>query len=163
MHPPGDLFTPPNSAENKSPVDGDGERCARGNAETAWGALIHAAAQLLCGPMPLSEPLRARFQDLITKDQVVLFMKGTRGAPACGFSAAVVQILDDLVPTYETVNVLANAEVRDGIKEFSLGRPSRSSTFAGSSWAGATSFERCTRPVSWRSRSASRGSRRSRQ
>ncbi len=69
--------------------------------------------------MPLSEPLRARFQDLITKNQVVLFMKGTRGAPACGFSAAVVQILDDLVPTYETVNVLADAEVRDGIKEFS--------------------------------------------
>ena len=69
--------------------------------------------------MPLSEPLRARFQDLITKNNVVLFMKGTRGAPACGFSAAVVQILDDLVPTYETVNVLADAEVRDGIKEFS--------------------------------------------
>ncbi len=69
--------------------------------------------------MPISEPLRARFQDLITKNNVVLFMKGTRGAPACGFSAAVVQILDDLVPAYETVNVLADAEVRDGIKEFS--------------------------------------------
>ncbi len=69
--------------------------------------------------MPLSEPLRARFQDLITTNKVVLFMKGTRAAPACGFSAAVVQILDDLVPTYETVNVLSDPEVRDGIKEFS--------------------------------------------
>lgn len=69
--------------------------------------------------MPLSEPLRARFQDLITNHKVVLFMKGTRGAPACGFSAACVQILDELVPTYETVNVLSDAEVRDGIKEFS--------------------------------------------
>ncbi|MFO0590086.1 MAG: Grx4 family monothiol glutaredoxin [Polyangiaceae bacterium] len=69
--------------------------------------------------MPLSEALRARFQDLITNHQVVLFMKGTRSAPACGFSAAVVQILDELVPTYETVNVLSDPEVRDGIKEFS--------------------------------------------
>lgn len=69
--------------------------------------------------MPLSEPLRARFQDLVKQNKVVLFMKGTRAAPACGFSAAVVQILDDLVPTYETVNVLADPEVRDGIKEFS--------------------------------------------
>ena len=69
--------------------------------------------------MPLSEPLRARFQDLITTNKVVLFMKGTRAAPACGFSAAVVGILDDLVPTYETVNVLSDPEVRDGIKEFS--------------------------------------------
>ena len=46
-------------------------------------------------------------------------MKGTRGAPACGFSAGVVQILDEMVPSYETVNVLSDPEVRDGIKEFS--------------------------------------------
>lgn len=46
-------------------------------------------------------------------------MKGTRTAPACGFSASVVQILDELLPSYETVNVLADPEVRDGIKEFS--------------------------------------------
>jgi monothiol glutaredoxin len=69
--------------------------------------------------MPLSDSLRSRFQEIITKNQVVLFMKGTRGAPACGFSAAVVEILDELVPSYETVNVLSDPEVRDGIKEFS--------------------------------------------
>lgn len=69
--------------------------------------------------MPLSEKLRSQFQDLVTQNKVVLFMKGTRGAPACGFSAAVVQILDELLPSYETVNVLADPEVRDGIKEFS--------------------------------------------
>ena len=46
--------------------------------------------------MPLSENLRARFQSLITTNKVVLFMKGTRGAPACGFSAACVQILDEM-------------------------------------------------------------------
>lgn len=46
-------------------------------------------------------------------------MKGTRRAPQCGFSAQVVQILDELVPEYETVDVLSSAEMRDGIKEFS--------------------------------------------
>ena len=50
--------------------------------------------------MPLSDALRAQFQELITKNKVVLFMKGTRGAPACGFSASVVQILDEMVPAY---------------------------------------------------------------
>lgn len=68
--------------------------------------------------MPLSDQLRAQFQDLVTKNHVVLFMKGTRGAPACGFSAACVQILDEMLPSYETVNVLADPAVRDGIKEF---------------------------------------------
>jgi monothiol glutaredoxin len=46
-------------------------------------------------------------------------MKGTRRAPQCGFSAQVVQILDELVPEYETVDVLSSADLRDGIKEFS--------------------------------------------
>jgi len=46
-------------------------------------------------------------------------MKGTRRAPQCGFSAQVVQILDGLVPEYETVDVLSSADLRDGIKEFS--------------------------------------------
>lgn len=46
-------------------------------------------------------------------------MKGTRGTPQCGFSATVVQILDSLVQDYETVNVLADPEIRQGIKDFS--------------------------------------------
>lgn len=46
-------------------------------------------------------------------------MKGTRRSPACGFSAQVVSILDELVPVYETVDVLASPEIRDGIKEYS--------------------------------------------
>lgn len=68
--------------------------------------------------MPLSDQLRAQLQELVTKHPVVLFMKGTRGSPACGFSAACVQILDEVLPTYETVNVLSDPAVRDGIKEF---------------------------------------------
>src|SRR5215468_11542261 len=69
--------------------------------------------------MPLDETLRSRFEDLVKTHRVVLFMKGTRRAPACGFSAQVVNILDELVPAYETIDVLASPEVRDGIKEYS--------------------------------------------
>jgi len=60
-----------------------------------------------------------RIQALIDDNEVVLFMKGTRYAPQCGFSAQVVQILDSLVPEYQTVNVLEDPEIRQGIKEFS--------------------------------------------
>jgi monothiol glutaredoxin len=68
--------------------------------------------------MALSEALRQQFSDLVNKHRVVLFMKGTRRAPQCGFSAQVVQILDELVPEYEAVDVLSSPEVRDGIKQF---------------------------------------------
>ncbi len=69
--------------------------------------------------MSLDENLRRRLDDLVGKNHVVLFMKGTRTSPSCGFSAQVVSILDELVPSYETVDVLASPEVRDGIKEYS--------------------------------------------
>ena len=67
----------------------------------------------------LNDALRSRLSGLVAQNPVILFMKGTRRAPQCGFSAQVVQILDELVPEYETVDVLSSAELRDGIKEFS--------------------------------------------
>jgi monothiol glutaredoxin len=69
--------------------------------------------------MSLSEALRDRIGELVRADTVVLFMKGNRFRPACGFSAGVVEALDSLVPRYATVDVLADPELRDGIKEFS--------------------------------------------
>jgi monothiol glutaredoxin len=70
--------------------------------------------------MALAEPLQTQITDLIAKNRVVLFMKGTRSFPQCGFSATVVQILDDLLPgEYHTVNVLKEADIREGIKAFS--------------------------------------------
>jgi len=57
--------------------------------------------------MPLSEEMRVRLQALITADEVVLFMKGNRARPQCGFSGAVVATLDGLVPNYRTVDVLS--------------------------------------------------------
>ena len=67
----------------------------------------------------LSESVRERIKSTIDSNDVVLFMKGQRRMPQCGFSAQVVQILDSMVPDYHTVNVLADADVRQGIKEFS--------------------------------------------
>lgn len=69
--------------------------------------------------MPLSESLKQKIDAYVASDRVVLFMKGTRRAPQCGFSAQVVQILDELVPDYLTLDVLSSAELRDGIKEYS--------------------------------------------
>jgi monothiol glutaredoxin len=62
-------------------------------------------------------------QDRIAKDvadnEVLLFMKGTPVFPQCGFSAAVVQILSELGVKFKAVDVLKDAEIRQGIKEFS--------------------------------------------
>jgi monothiol glutaredoxin len=69
--------------------------------------------------MSLSEATRAKLAKLIESDRVVLFMKGDRSYPQCGFSARVVQILDSLLPKYTTVDVLRAPDVREGIKEFS--------------------------------------------
>ena len=55
----------------------------------------------------------------ITENPVVLFMKGTPEFPQCGFSGQVVQILDYLGAPFKGVNVLADADIRQGIKEFS--------------------------------------------
>lgn len=69
--------------------------------------------------MALDETLRSAIDQLIAKNRVVLFMKGTRHFPQCGFSATVVQILNELVPEYHTVNVIKEAAIREGIKEYS--------------------------------------------
>jgi monothiol glutaredoxin len=68
--------------------------------------------------MALSETTRQRIATLIESDRVVVFMKGNRRVPQCGFSAQVVQILDAHLPAYTTVDVLQDAEIRQGIKEF---------------------------------------------
>jgi monothiol glutaredoxin len=67
----------------------------------------------------MDESLRTRIQELVSKNDVLLFMKGTRHFPQCGFSAQVVSILNELGPKYETVNILAEPALREGMKEFS--------------------------------------------
>lgn len=63
--------------------------------------------------------VRTRIEELIKSHRVVLFMKGTRLFPACGFSNTVVQILKKEGAAFETFNILADGEVRQGLKDFS--------------------------------------------
>ena len=69
--------------------------------------------------MEMNHSLKSRIESLVDSDRVVLFMKGTRLQPQCGFSAATVGILDSLVPEYATFNVLEDQSIREGIKAFS--------------------------------------------
>jgi monothiol glutaredoxin len=68
----------------------------------------------------MSEPeVFGRIRDEITKNDVLLFMKGTPVFPQCGFSAAVVECLSELGVKFHGVNILVDPELRQGIKEFS--------------------------------------------
>ena len=58
-------------------------------------------------------------KDLITKNKVCLFMKGVPDAPQCGFSSAVVNVLKHLNVKFESINVLENEKLRQGIKSYS--------------------------------------------
>ena len=58
-------------------------------------------------------------RDTITKNDVVLFMKGTKMMPQCGFSSRVAGVLNFMGVEFQDVNVLADAEIRQGIKDFS--------------------------------------------
>ncbi len=58
-------------------------------------------------------------KNAIEKNDVLLFMKGTREAPSCGFSARTIEVLESLMNEFSTVDVLAHPEIREGIKEFS--------------------------------------------
>src|SRR5579871_1673803 len=67
----------------------------------------------------MGEDLRTRIESLIHQNRVMLFMKGTKQFPACGFSNAVVQILKKEGVEFDTFNILADPDVRQGLKEYS--------------------------------------------
>ncbi len=69
--------------------------------------------------MALDPAFKSRMDTLVTDNKVVLFMKGNRRMPQCGFSSRVVGILDGIIDEYETVDVLSDPEVRSGMKEYS--------------------------------------------
>src|SRR5262245_42533222 len=69
--------------------------------------------------MTLNPTVKQKHDQIVASDSLVLFMKGTRSFPQCGFSASVVNILNTLVPKYTTVNVLSDPDVRTGMKEYS--------------------------------------------
>ena len=68
--------------------------------------------------MSLDSQTRNRIETLLASQRVVLFMKGNRRAPACGFSAAAIGRLDDITDNYETFDVLSDEAMRQGIKDY---------------------------------------------
>ena len=67
----------------------------------------------------MTNPTFEQIQKDISENPVVLYMKGTKTMPQCGFSATVVQVLERLgVANFKDVNVLADPEIREGIKQF---------------------------------------------
>lgn len=64
-------------------------------------------------------PVLNKIENEIKSNDVVLFMKGTKDAPQCGFSSAVVQILKRCGVGFRDIDVLADPALRDGIKQFS--------------------------------------------
>ena len=63
--------------------------------------------------------LQEEIKAIIMQHDIVLFMKGTKGAPQCGFSSQVAHILDDIGKEYHDINVLDNEDIRHNIKIFS--------------------------------------------
>ena len=67
----------------------------------------------------MDENTRQRFQTEVDTNDVLLFMKGTPVFPQCGFSAAVIQVLSHLQVKFNSVNVLEDMDIREGIKHYS--------------------------------------------
>ncbi len=67
----------------------------------------------------MSDPVFERIQNDVSSNKVMLFMKGNAMFPQCGFSARVVQILTHLGVPFQTANVLDDASLREGVKQFS--------------------------------------------
>jgi monothiol glutaredoxin len=67
----------------------------------------------------VTDELRKRISDTINKGRVMLFMKGNPSMPQCGFSAFVVGVLKETGVPFESHNILADPEMREGLKEYS--------------------------------------------
>ena len=67
----------------------------------------------------MTEDVKSRIDQIVKSNDVVLFMKGTALFPQCGFSSRAIAILDHLGVPFETVDVLADQDIRQGIKEYS--------------------------------------------
>ncbi|ARV60726.1 monothiol glutaredoxin, Grx4 family [Nostocales cyanobacterium HT-58-2] len=67
----------------------------------------------------MTPELQERIDNLVQQNKILVFMKGTKLMPMCGFSNNVVQILNTLGVPFETVNILDDYELRQGVKEYS--------------------------------------------
>jgi monothiol glutaredoxin len=60
-----------------------------------------------------------RIQKALADNRILIFMKGNRNFPQCGFSAATIEVFEQLGVPYETIDVLQDNEIREGIKRYS--------------------------------------------
>jgi monothiol glutaredoxin len=67
----------------------------------------------------MTPEVKTKIDQLLQQNKIMVFMKGSKLMPQCGFSNNVVQILNTLGVPYETVDILADPEIRQGIKEYS--------------------------------------------
>ncbi len=67
----------------------------------------------------MTQDAQAQIDSIVKNNKILVFMKGSKLMPMCGFSNNVVQILNSLGVPFETVDVLENPEIRQGIKEYS--------------------------------------------
>lgn len=67
----------------------------------------------------MTPELKQRIDQLVNQNKIVVFMKGTKLMPQCGFSNNVVQMLNTLGVPYSTIDVLEDYDIRQGIKEYS--------------------------------------------
>jgi monothiol glutaredoxin len=67
----------------------------------------------------MTPEVKARIDQLVQDNKIMVFMKGNKLMPQCGFSNNVVQIINTLGVPFETCDVLADAEIRQGIKDYS--------------------------------------------
>ncbi|MBC6417843.1 MAG: Grx4 family monothiol glutaredoxin [Prochloron sp. SP5CPC1] len=67
----------------------------------------------------MTPSVKERIENLIKEHKILVFMKGSKLMPQCGFSNNVVQIMNSLGVPYETVDILQDNELRQGIKEYS--------------------------------------------
>jgi len=66
----------------------------------------------------MARDVQAEIKDEISRNKILIYMKGTRMVPQCGFSAATVKVFERLGVPFETVDILADPEKRQGIKDF---------------------------------------------
>ncbi len=67
----------------------------------------------------MEDALKQKIDGLITQNKVLLFVKGTKTFPQCGFSSAVINIFKEIGVPFETVNILQEGDLRQGMKEYS--------------------------------------------
>jgi monothiol glutaredoxin len=67
----------------------------------------------------MADAIQAKIDEQVKGNKIILYMKGTPSFPMCGFSAATIQVLDSYNVKYESVNVLDDPAIRDGVKRYS--------------------------------------------